>query len=452
MTAPFSEEEWRAWGDEAVADLQALLRIPTVNPPGDEGPAADWVQARLAADGIESERCDDGSRPNVVARLPGDGSGGGPLLLAGHLDVVPVEREHWSEDPFGGVIRDGYLYGRGAIDMKNMVVMCMAMLRFARRGGLVPRRDIVFAAVADEEEGCTHGSRFLVEHHAEKVEAEYMIGEVGGFSQDIGDKRYYPIQVAEKGMCRIRLTAHGDPGHGSIPHRHNALVRLGQALLLLGECRLPVHMTGTVAETLRIMRETQGAPTRQVLALLGRRGVTDIVLDRVLPDRQLANVFSAWLTNTVSPTMLDAGVKANAIPSSASAILDGRLIPGQTFDDLLREIRSIIGEGYTLEVIMGFPGREYPTDDPLFRAICENIQRHDPGAIPLPVITPGFTDGQFFGRAGARCYGYSPVRFPREDGIVFSRLFHGHDERIHVDGFRWGLRALWDLVYRFAFL
>ena len=451
MTRPFSEAQWQQIGDEAVDDLRALLRMPTVNPPGDEGPAADWVEEKLRADGLEPLRLDDGDRPNVVARLRGDGTGGGPLLLAGHLDVVPVEPEHWSVPPFDGVIRDGYLYGRGAIDMKNMVVMSMYVLKLARRAGLVPTRDIVFAAVADEEEGCTHGSRFLVEQHPEHVRAEYMIGEVGGFSQDIGEHRYYPIQVAEKGMCRIRITARGEPGHGSIPHGNNALTRLALALLLLGETRLPVHRTETVDTTLTILGETQGGPIRHVLSLLPRRGFTGLVLDRLLPDRALANVFGAWLSNTVTATMLDAGIKANAIPSAASAILDGRLVPGQTAEDLLREIHALVGPDYELEVLASFEGREDPVDDPLYRAICDNVRRHDPGSIPMPVLTPGFTDAQFFGRLGARCYGYSPVRFPREDGVVFSRLFHGHDERIHVDGFRWGLRALWDLVHRFAF-
>ena len=449
MTLRIDDPAWPAVADEALADLQTLLRFPTVNPPGDEGPAADWIEARLREEGIDVERLDDGPRANVVARIPGSGSGGGPLLLAGHIDVVPVEREHWVCDPFGGEIRDGYLYGRGAVDMKNMVVMCMTALRLAKRSGRTPTRDLVFAAVADEEEGCQHGSRYLVENHPEKVRAEYMIGEIGGFSQDILGKRYYPIQIAEKGTCRIRLTAKGDPGHGSMPHDTQAVVRLAQALDLLGRTPLPVHITDAFRAFVRALAAEQRAPLSRVLGLLEHASSAGLVVDRLLPDKKLARTLSANLRNTVTPTLLSAGSKINLIPASAEATLDGRLLPGQSAYQLVQELRDLIGPAIDIEVIESHPGREELADDPLYAAICDNIRRHDPEGIPLPTPIPGFTDARYFGKLGARCYGYSPLRFPREDKVVFSELFHGHNERIHVEGFQWGLGCLWDLVARF---
>ena len=442
--------DWARVARDAVADLQTLLRMKTVNPPGDEGEAIDFLAARLEAAGIEVTRIDAQGRPNLVARLRGDGTGGGPLLLTGHVDVVPAEPEHWVCDPFGGEIRDGYLYGRGAVDMKNMVTMCLHMMLLLKETGAKLTRDVIFAAVADEEEGCTWGSRYLVEQHPELVRAEHMIGEIGGFSLDVNGVRYYPIQIAEKGICQFRLTAHGEPGHGSMPRDANAVVRLGEALSRLGKARLSVTPVAAVRQQLETLAASQRAPASLVLPLLLRPAAAGFVLDRVLPDRSLAATMSALLSNTVSPTGLEAGFKVNTIPATATAVLDGRVLPGSSSAELLAQVRAVIGEGFTTEIIREFPGREETTDDPLFRAICDNVRRHDPAGVPLPYMIPGFTDAQYFGRLGMRCYGYSPLRFPAEDQVKFSDLFHGHNERIHVEGFQWGLACLWDLVRRWV--
>jgi acetylornithine deacetylase/succinyl-diaminopimelate desuccinylase-like protein len=444
------DAHWQAIADRAVEDLATLLRFDTTNPPGNEGPAIEWLASRLRDHGIEPTILSSSGRPNLVARIRGDGTGGGPLLLAGHVDVVPVERENWTHDPFGGEVHDGYLYGRGAVDMKHMVVHCLTAFLLIKRSGITPRRDVIFAAVSDEEEGCTHGSRFLVEQHPELVRAEYMLGEFGGFSHDVNGVRYYMLQAAERGVCQFRLTAHGEPGHGSVPHHQNAVVRLGEALAKLGTRRLPPHICETVRISNAEMAAHQKPPARWILPRVLNPALTHFVLDRVLPDRGLANSLAAQLGNTVSPTMLEAGVKANVIPGTATAVLDGRLVPGQTAADLLREVHDLIGPGFDTEVIRTFEGREEPVRDPLFELMRETILRHDPEGVPVPYLLPGFTDGQYFGRLGARCYGFAPVRFPKADGVVFAKLVHGHDERIHVEGYRWGLRCFWDLVARFV--
>lgn len=442
--------DWDAHSQRIFEDFRTLLRFRTINPPGEEGPAADFLAQRLREAGIETTVVYSDGRPNVVGRLRGDGTGGGPLLLTGHTDVVPVEEEHWDVDPFAAEIRDGYLFGRGAIDMKNMVAMSLGVILALQASGAKLRRDVIVAFVADEEEGCTHGSRFLVEQHPELVQADYMIGEIGGFNLDINGVRYYPIQVAEKGLCQFKMTAHGDPGHASMPHTNNAVAKLGEAIGKLAAKRLPYHPVQSVEANLRAIAKHQKVPASLALPLILKPALRDKMLDYVLPDKALAKSLGSLLANTVSPTGLEAGFKVNTIPGTATAIIDGRLLPGQTTADLIREVEAVVGQGFTFEIIREFEGREDTIDDPLFRAIAENISRHDAQGFPIPYMIPGFTDAQYFGRLGMRCYGYSPLRFPIEDNVKFTELFHGHNERIHVDGFHWGFRCLWDLVRRFV--
>ena len=448
QTAPSDSDPAAA---TALEWLRALLRFDTTNPPGNERPAAAFVAAQLEAAGAEVRWFESDGRPNLVARIAGTGDAGGPLLLTGHLDVVPCDLESWTQDPFGGAIVDGYLYGRGAIDMKYMVVHCMTAFCDVLRSGKVPNRDLIFAAVADEEEGCTHGSRFLVEQHPDEVRADYMLGEFGGFSLDVKGLRYYPIQVAEKGACQVRITIEGAPGHGSVPHNDNAVVKLAEAVAKLGRTRLPMHVHPVVDVFLREMAAAQPAPDRWVLPLLTSPTFSSLILDKLIPDPGVAASMGANLCNTVSPTGLAAGKKLNVIPSQAHALLDGRLVPGQTEDDFLREIRAVIGEGFSVEVLTSFPGRANTAivGDPLFEAIRANVRANDPEGIPVPYMLTGFTDAQYFGRLGAQCFGYAPVRFPKADAISFNTLVHGHDERIHVEGFAWGNRAFRQLVTEF---
>ena len=446
-----AEIDWSREGDEALSLLQSLLRIDTTNAPDREVrelPAAELLYDRFRAIGLEPELFESSpGRGNVVCRVPGAGKGK-PLLLSGHLDVVPADKRTWSRDPFAGEAHDGWLWGRGAIDMKNMVAMSVSVVEMLARSGVPLQRDLVFAGVADEEAGCEAGSLWLAKNHPEKIAAEYAISEIGGFTLHSGGRRFYPIQVAEKGICWLTITARGTPGHGSLPNKDNPIPKLARAATKLAERRLPVHVTPVVRGQLETLAAHQPVPSSLVLRGLLSPWITDHLLDHVLPDPSLAATFDAALHNTANPTILRAGSKINQVPAEASLQVDGRLLPGQSADDFVREIRAVIGDGYEIVVDRAMPAVETSWDDPIAQHITEVIARHDPEGIVVRTMIPGFTDAKAYSQLGIKCFGFSPVQLP--PGISFSAMFHGNDERIPIDGFRWGLRALYDLVQRLA--
>ncbi|MEQ1501430.1 MAG: M20/M25/M40 family metallo-hydrolase [Myxococcota bacterium] len=449
-TAPRPDAvDWTAAGDAALDLFRALLRIDTTNAPDRavaELPAATLLADRFAAAGLEPEVLESApGRGNVVVRIPGSGTGGPPILLSGHLDVVPADPATWSRAPFGGEVHDGWLWGRGAIDMKNMVAMSATVVELLARSGATLTRDLIFAGVADEEAGCDAGSTWLVDHHPDKVRAEYAISEIGGFTLHSGGKRFYPIQVAEKGICWLTITARGTPGHGSLPNRDNPIPKLARAMTRLAERRLPVHVTPVVDGQIRTLAANQSAPNSWVLRGLLNPALCDHLLDHVFPDPSLAATFDAALHNTANPTVVRAGDKINQVPGSASLQVDGRLLPGQSTDDFVREIRAVIGPDYEIHVDKALPAVETSWDDPIAARITEVIRRHDPDGIVVRTMIPGFTDAKAYSRLGSKCWGFSPVKLP--PGVAFSAMFHGNDERIPVDGFRWGLGALYDLVH-----
>ncbi len=436
-----------ALADDAVRLCQALLRIDTTNPPGAEKAAADLLAGELAAAGLEPRVLESApGRGNVVARLRGNGERP-PLLLSAHLDVVEADATTWSHPPFAGTLADGYLWGRGAVDMKNMAAMSTALLCHLARAGVRPKRDVIFAGVADEEAGSDAGAAWLVANHPDLVRAEYGLGEVGGFSMYLGKATLYPVQVAEKGYAWLRARVRGTPGHGSMPREDSAVIRLAQAIARLGETPLPAHRTEVVAAFV----EAATARARYLRPLLGRLLSPRLApaLLRLLPDRALARALGAMLANTAAPTVLRAGRKTNVIPGLAECEIDGRVLPGQTTQDLLRELGAVLGPDVELEVMREAPPLvTEPARSPLFDVISEVVAVRDPGAIVVPYLTPGFTDGKCFARLGVRWYGFAPVKLPR--GLRFADLYHGTDERIPVDGLRWGAAALADVVMRVA--
>lgn len=445
MSAP--ELDWPRLGDEALDLFQALLRLDTTNAPDravSEMPAAELLAERFRAAGLQPEVLALApGRGNVVCRLPGAGQGA-PILLSGHLDVVPADKATWSRDPFAAEVHDGWLWGRGAIDMKNMVAMSATVLCALARSGAKLQRDLIFAGVADEEAGCEAGSLWLAKNHPEKIRAEYAISEIGGFTLHSGGKRFYPIQVAEKGICWVTVTARGTPGHGSLPNKDNPIPKLARAAQALAERRLPVHVTPVVEGQMRTLASHQSPPASLVLRGLLSPWLTDHLLDHVLPDKSLAATFDAALHNTANPTVLRAGAQINQVPAEAQLQVDGRLLPGQSADDFVRELRAVIGEGFDIRVDRTLPASETEWEDPIQHYITEVIARHDPEGIVLRTMIPGFTDAKAYSQLGMKCWGFSPVQLP--PGVSFSAMFHGNDERIPVDGFRWGLRALYDLV------
>jgi len=450
--------DWDAEGDRCVALLASLLRIPTVNRgTGEEGDGGETPAAELLADFLRESNVEPRlftrtkGRSCLVARVKGTGEKP-PILLNAHLDVVEADASRWEHPPFSGEIHDGYLWGRGAIDMKHMAAMSACVLSLLARGmaGKLDR-DVIFAAVADEEAGCADGSLFLVDEHPDEVRAEYTLGEVGGFSLHLFGRTFYPIQVAEKGICWVRATFEGNPGHGSLPDPNSAVVRMAEAIAKLSHTRLPMHPTPAVASFLRALASRLPLPQRGALSLLAVPAVAGAILDHLVADPDQRRTFGALLSNTATPTIVRAGSKVNVIPGRASVDIDGRLLPGQSEASFLDELRAVLGKDATLEVLRSLPPVETTSISPLFDHLGKTIRRHAPEAVAIPFVIPGFTDAKAYARLGSTCYGFAPVRFdPAHKDVVFSRMYHGHNERIPVAGLRWGLQVIYEAVAGFA--
>jgi acetylornithine deacetylase/succinyl-diaminopimelate desuccinylase-like protein len=433
--------------DDAKRLCQSLLRIDTTNPPGHERPAAELIARALREVGLEPQLLEaERDRTNVVVRVRGTGAQP-PLLVTAHLDVVEADPAKWRRPPFSGEEHEGCLWGRGAIDMKNMAAMCTAIVRRIVATGARLERDLIFAAVADEEAGCDLGSRFLVEQHRALVEAEYAIGESGGFSLHLGDTTFYPVQVAEKGFCWIRARLRGEPGHGSMPRHDSVVTRLGEALVKVGEAQLPVHATRYVESFLDALRARQPAMIQPLVKLVARPYLLARVA-RLVPGASIARSFSALLANTAAATVVRAGNKTNVIPGLADFEIDGRTLPGQSDEDLIRELRAVLGEEVELEIVKSAPPTvTEPYESPVFDIIKRQVEAREPEAVVIPYMIPGFTDAKYFSRTGARWYGFSPVKIEKASGIRFADMFHGNDERVPVAGLAWGVEVL-DAVVR----
>jgi acetylornithine deacetylase/succinyl-diaminopimelate desuccinylase-like protein len=451
-----AEINWNALTTETVRNLVRLIQAETVNPPGNELPAILVIKDILDCEGFPqaTSPTEQGylivesapGRANLVARLRGDGSTR-PLLLSGHVDVVPVEPEHWTHNPFGGEVIDDVVWGRGAVDMKGDVAKYLEVFLLAYRHKLPLKRDLILAAIADEEDGFDHGSKFLIEQRRELIDAEYGLTESGGMTVHMMGTRVYPIQVAEKGVCWLRATTRGRPGHGSMPHDENAVLRLAQALERLRRAgRLPIHLTPPARAMLDTLARHLSFPYGILIGLLRNPALTGLLL-RLLPAEQ-RNLFTALLSNSVSATMLQAGSKVNVIPSKAEAQLDCRLLPGQRPEDAMREIQKVMGEEIELQPFMTTESTNFSTDTPLYRLMETAIQRMDPGGAVMPTLLPGATDASQYARAGIQIYGFTPGILP--EGFSVTRLAHGHDERLPISAIRSGLPALWDVVSEFC--
>ncbi len=442
-----SDVDWTQLTEETVRHLQALIRLETVNPPGNEILAAEYLADVLRGEGYDPVVLESApTRGNVIARFRGTGELP-PLLLLGHTDVVPAEPEHWTHPPFSGAIVDGCVWGRGALDMKGAVAMeLMVMVALARSGARL-RRDVIFAATADEEAGGRYGVGWLIDHHPELIRAEYALTEFGGFSFEWHGRRVYPCQTAEKGTCWLRLRARGRPGHGSVPHSENAVVRLADAIRRLESGRLRMHVTPTARAFVESLAEVLGG-TRGFLLRQALRLNLVHALIAVLPDRNLANLIGAMFYNTVTPTALSAGRAVNVIPAEAEAMVDGRLLPGQTRASFVAELRRVLGPEIEIEVLGEALAVEMPRDTPLWETICRVVREHDAQGTVIPLMLTGGSDAKHLARAGITTYGFMPLRLPA--GLDFIGLAHAHDERVPINALAWGLPVLWDVVHRFC--
>ena len=429
--------------EEVVELVSSLIRFDTSNT-GElettkgERACAEWVAAQLQEVGYETEYVESGApgRGNVFARLKGAESGRGALMLHGHLDVVPAEPADWSVHPFAGTVQDGYVWGRGAVDMKDMVGMILALARQFKAEGVVPPRDLVFAFVADEEAGGKYGCQWLVEHRPDLFEGvTEAVGEVGGFSltvprPDGTDRRLYLVETAEKGLGWMRLTAKGRAGHGSFLHDDNAVATLAGAVSRLAAHQFPIVISDSVAEFLTAVGEETGLDfdpgSPDIDGTLAKLGT-------------IANIIGATFRDTANPTMLKAGYKANVIPQTAEAVFDCRVLPGRRAE-FERTVDQLIGPDVTREWITKLDSYETTFDGHLVDAMNEAILAHDPEARTVPYMLSGGTDAKAFAKLGIRCFGFAPLQLPPE--LDFSALFHGVDERVPVDALLFGTRVL----------
>lgn len=420
---------------EVAAVARDLIRFDTTNHGGGraagEREAAEYVGAYLERLGLQPAFYEPiPRRTNVMARVPGRDGAKPALVLHGHLDVVPAIAEDWSVDPFEGVVRDGMLWGRGAVDMKDMDAMILTSVGDLLRAGEQPERDLILAFFADEENGGVEGSALVVQNRPEWFEgATEAISEVGGYSIAVGDRRAYLLQVGEKALIWIRLVARGRVAHGSSFHGDNAVTKLAAAVAALGRTEWPVTLTDTTRE----MVERLGAMT-------GGSGDPDAV---AAATGAASGFLRSTLRTTTNPTGLTAGYKHNVIPDRAEALIDVRVLPG-TEDAALADIRRIVGDDVTVEVVHQDIGLEVPFSGDLVDAMVAALDRHDPGVPVIPYLMGGGTDNKALAYLGIAGYGFAPLRLPAD--LDFTGMFHGVDERVPIDALVFGQRVLTDLL------
>ncbi len=420
------------YGEDEVAELcRDLIRIDSVNAGDNTGPgereAAEYVAGKLSEVGLEPTILEsDRGRANVVARVEGTDPSRDALVLHGHLDVVPFDAADWTHHPLSGEIADGCVWGRGAVDMKDMDAMILAVVRRRLSEGRRPPRDVVLVFTADEEAGGHYGAQWLAERHPEVFEGcTEAIGEVGGFSVTTEKGRLYLIEAAEKGIAWMRLTAKGRAGHGSMLNDDNAVTELAEAVGRLGRHKWPVRLTPTVQAFFEEVfgTEVKAEDAEAAVATLG----------------PLARMIGATLRNTTNPTMLQAGYKANVIPQIATAHVDGRFLPGYE-DEFFQTVDELLGPNVTREFVYHDVAVETPFKGPLVKAMADALHEEDPGSRAVPYTLSGGTDLKAFSRLGISGYGFAPLRLPED--LDFSGMFHGVDERVPVDSLRFGVRVL----------
>jgi acetylornithine deacetylase/succinyl-diaminopimelate desuccinylase-like protein len=461
---------WAAAHDRLVESLRDLIRIPSINPPdppGGELEAARFLASRLEDAGIPAVVHEPvPGRGSVTARLRGDGTGGAPLLLLSHLDVVPAPSERWTHDPFAAEIEDGWLYGRGAVDMKDLVAMELEVMRMlaaeARAAGRDPagdpvpglRRDVLFASTADEEAGGFAGAAWLAMDQPDTLRAAAAINEAGGVAISAGERRLYPIQVAEKGTTVYRLTFRGTWGHGSMPRADNAAVLAAEAITRLA-VPLPARLTQVTQTFLDGAIAATDGPARRILAAIaeGAAGSSARALDQVcLPI--YGRALDAMLRDTISPNVVHAGVKFNVIPGEAVVEIDVRRLPGSGEPAMEATIRELLGQDLAavteIELVIATEPLVAAHDDPdgLYPVLVDVLRAHDPAGVPLPVMAPFGTDAKHLLDLGVPTFGFSPLRQPPEE--TYLERWHAVDERVSLEGLRWGLPVLYDAVRRFC--
>ncbi len=424
--------------NETITLCQEMIRIPSVNygeGRGDEKAMAEYVASKLAEVGIKSELIETApNRVNVVAKIEGSDQSRPGLVLHGHIDVVPANADDWSVDPFSGEIKDGFIWGRGAVDMKDMDAMILATVRMWQRVGYKPPRNILLAFFADEEAGSDYGSRWLVKNRPELFDGySEAVSEVGGFSLTItGGHRLYLVEAAQKGINWMKLSAKGTAGHGSFVNPDNAVTKVADAVSRIGNYEWP-----------QLETKTSGLLFRKIAQLTGDKYDPKNVKPLLKHLGGAVKMLGATISNTANPTMLEAGYKVNVIPQSASAVVDGRFLPGYE-DQLQQTIKRLAGDDIEVEMITRDIALEVEFAGPLVDAMCKAITGEDKEGIPVPYLMSGGTDNKALSDLGIIGYGFSPLKLP--ENLDFFSLFHGVDERVPIDGLKFGVRVLYEFL------
>jgi acetylornithine deacetylase/succinyl-diaminopimelate desuccinylase-like protein len=429
----------------SVELLQQLIRFDTTNPPGNEAECIAFVSGVLEDAGCEVELyAKDPARPNLVSRLRGSG-GRAPLLLQGHVDVVTTAAQDWAQPPFGGELVDGWVWGRGALDMKGGVAMMVsAFARAAREATELPG-DVILCVLADEENGGDYGAKFLVEEHPELFEGvRYSLGEFGGFTLEIAGKQIYPIQVAEKQICWLKARVPGRGGHGAVPQHGGTMARLAKFLRDLDRKRTPVHVTPVARAMIEGIAAAVPRPNRNVLRALLNPRLTDRVLP-LLGER--APAMEGLLRNTVNATIIHASDKVNVVPGVVDVELDCRALPGFAPADVMHEVQQLVGDDIELELIRYDPGPPEPRLEH-FDTLAQILRELEPEAVPVPMLQGGVTDARFFSQLGIQNYGFLPLRLPGD--FRFTGLIHAADERVPADAIEFGTEAVFRTLQRLA--
>ncbi len=425
--------------------LQNLIRFDTSNPPGNETECIKYINGLLTGAGCETNvlaKVPD--RPSLIARLKGQGNAP-PLMLYGHVDVQITTNQTWQHPPFEGKIVDGYIWGRGALDMKGGVAMMLASFLRAKAEGLTPAGDVVLALLSDEEGFGNLGAKYLVESHPELFkDIRYALGEFGGFTFYVGKQRFYPIQVAEKQACLMKVYLRGPGGHGALPLRGGAMAKLGNLLQQLDKRRLPVHVTPVARQMIQTTASGLPFPANLILRQLLNPRLTDRVLDSLGTRGQ---AFDPVLHNTVNATIVHGGKNINVIPSEIVLHIDGRLLPGYTPDDVMAELRQLSRTELEFELLRYDPFPAEP-DMGLFPTLAGILREADPQGLPMPMLMPAISDARLFSRLGIQTYGFLPMKLPA--GFNMMQLIHAADERIPVEAVNFGTEAIYKVLQRFG--
>ena len=440
--------------EEVTNLLSDLIKINTTNPPGNETEAARYLGETLNKEGFNCEFFESApGRGSVITRIKGTGEKPNLLLLS-HLDVVAANPKEWSVAPFGGVVKDGFVWGRGAIDMKSMTALEVMVMKLLKRNNAQPKGDIILAATADEEKGGEAGAGWLVRNHPEKVQAKYVINEGGGLAIPINGKNIFTIQTAEKGILWLRIKAKGKPGHGSVPGAaDNAILRMNKVVEKLGNYRTKISLVSTVKQFLDGIAKENKLVQQALAILLQNPAAGDQILDMLAQkDKGIAEEVRAMLRMTIAPTIIHGGVKENIIPSECEAVFDCRILPGQNPADAINEIKNLLKEAdpekLEFETIQASEPSESPMDTPLYDQIVDVLKEFQPNSSAAPILLTGGTDSRFFRKIGSICYGFQPMRADLSYSEI-RKMIHGIDERISTENLVFGTSVLYSVVERF---